>query len=292
MQQTRELSGKRCLVTGGNRGLGVGIVKLLHSFGCDVVVATRTPGSIAISDNISVPAVSLDLASLESVCSASRNFSASFDIVVLNAGVAPYLNQPTKEGLEQALGTNCLGNLAFTLGLLASKRINPGGRIVIVNSETHRAVPPLNVSSLTEHVEYGLSRSMDFYARSKLCLTTVAQSLAERLAAKSISVHTICPGPVATDIARGAPSFVKPLIEGLMAVAFQTADAAARPVVLTAALQVFAGPTGSHHHMYKTRPARADTHDRAVQQQIWKLFADFVAAHPPSCYDSIGPLFA
>jgi NAD(P)-dependent dehydrogenase (short-subunit alcohol dehydrogenase family) len=290
-RQARVLQGRRCLVTGGNRGLGKGVAKHLHEFGCEVTVATRTPGNVPLSANASAKFLPLDLSQLKSVCAAA-SASDVYDVVVLNAGVAPYKNDKTAEGLEQALGTNCLGNFAFVLSLLAEGRVAAGARVVVVNSETHRAVPRLNVSSLREDVSYGLTDALQYYARSKLCLTTLARALARTLAARGLAVHTICPGPVATDLARDAPDWVRPAIEAFMHLAFQTPEQAGRAVALVAADPLFAGPTGSHHHMFKSKDARADTADAGQQRALWQLMASVIREHPPACFAGIEPFLS
>lgn len=287
LKLSQPLQEKRCLVTGGNRGLGKSVSTLLHEFGCKTVVATRSVAeAVALTPTHNAELIKLDLASFASICSAAsaaESFQEPFDVIVLNAGVAPYQNDRTVEGFEQALGTNCVGNTVLTAALWKHNLIAKNGKIVIVNSETHRAVPDLDLEHLFDPVDYGLAEAMDYYARSKLCLTTMAQALVPYLSPHNISVHTICPGPVATDIARGAPGILRNIIEGIMATAFQTPASAARPVALTASLAAFAGPSGSNHHMYKMKPARVDTRDTAKQAGLWALLWAQVARQPPAC---------
>ena len=293
------LQGKRCLVTGGNRGLGKGISQLLHKLGCTTVVAARsTSQGVQLSPSVNASLIRLDLADFDSICHAAghplkphqeSNISLSvssslpYDIVILNAGIAPYRNIPTRQGFELALGTNCVGNMLFTLALWEQGLLKENSRVVIVVSETHRAVSPLDMSHILDPVQYGLSESMNFYARSKLCLVTIAQALSHKLAPHNISVHTICPGPVATDIARDAPAAVKWLVDAFMTAAFQTSLQAARPVVAIAATPAFAGPSGSHHHMYKMKPPRWDTLSKKRQDELLQTLGEAVKKHNPSC---------
>lgn len=286
MQATHALAGRRCLVTGGNRGLGKGVAKLLHSFGCHTIVATRSLKTVVgLAPDHIASLVQLDLADFASICQAANTTTEPFDVVVLNAGVAPYLNERTAEGYEQALGTNCIGNLVFTAALYEHNLLARNAKVVVVVSETHRAVPELDLAHVLDDQDYGLAESMSFYARSKLCLVTVAQSLSRRLAAHGVAVHTICPGPVATDIARGAPAVLQPVIAAAMTL-FPTPDSAARSVALLAASPDFAGPSGSYHHMYVAKPPRADTLNVSSQDALWALLTASVRTHSSSCVQS------
>jgi NAD(P)-dependent dehydrogenase (short-subunit alcohol dehydrogenase family) len=285
LKMNNSLAGKRCLITGGNRGLGVGISVLLNDLGCDVTVATRSADAIVtLSPTKNATVVHLDLANLGSLCSAVFDQQllggGAYDVVVLNAGVAPSANKPTVDGFELALGTNCIGNMFLSVALQAKGIFSPGAKLVVVTSETHRTVPPLDlvvagaaVPALHAPAQYGGVDAMKFYARSKLCLTTVAQELARRFAPAGVSVHTICPGPVATDITRGAPPLLRGAIDAILSVVFQTPARAARPIALLAALPLFAGGSGSYHHMYAAKPARADATDAERGAALWMTLA-------------------
>jgi NAD(P)-dependent dehydrogenase (short-subunit alcohol dehydrogenase family) len=272
MQAQQTLQGKRCLVTGGNRGLGKGVSELLHSIGCETIVGTRsTSSSVPLSKGVDATLLQLDLSSFDSIKAATKLPQSPYDVVVLNAGLAPCTNEPTAEGYELALGTNCIGNLFLTSQLWGEHLLAPNATIVVVISETHRAVPHLDLPHLLDNTTFSLSDSMERYAKSKLCLATVAQTLARRMQPHGVAVHTICPGPVATDIARNAPPFMRTLIDTFMKVTFPGPIAAARPVVAIAASPVFAGPAGGHHHMYKKKPLRHDASDQARGDALWSL---------------------
>jgi NAD(P)-dependent dehydrogenase (short-subunit alcohol dehydrogenase family) len=74
-------------------------------------------------------------------------------------------------------------------------------RIVFVASETHRSAGGVEL----EFREFGLTDAIRQYGVSKLALVTYAAELARRLQTPhgpSVAVHSLCPGPVNTRIAR------------------------------------------------------------------------------------------
>lgn len=87
-----DLSGRRALVTGGNRGIGAAVCEALSGLGVEVVVASRDRAAgaeIAASLPGPASAVALDLADPESPARAFAEASKGgrVDILINNAGV-------------------------------------------------------------------------------------------------------------------------------------------------------------------------------------------------------------
>src|SRR3954462_7231025 len=90
------LSGRRALVTGASRGIGLGVVRGLVAEGAEVVAAARTRGDdlAALAGDGQVEFVAADLASPEgpSELVAAARQGGPIDILVNNAGaVTPRL---------------------------------------------------------------------------------------------------------------------------------------------------------------------------------------------------------
>ena len=144
-----DLTGSIAVVTGANKGTGVGIVQVLASRGADVIMACRslsrcrtaqteletvltkeytTVYEKAIKTNTSFPialgklhVMQLDLADLSSVRTFVDDLSATFprvDILVNNAGLIAVPGERTVQGYEAMLGVMHLGHFALTKWLM------------------------------------------------------------------------------------------------------------------------------------------------------------------------------
>ena len=125
-----DLTGRLAVVTGASDGIGFVIATRLARAGADVVmpVRSRDKGEAAAARirsaaaGATVTTSSLDLSSLDSVAAFSADLISNgrpIDILINNAGVMrPPQRQVTTDGFELQLGTNHLGHVALTLGLL------------------------------------------------------------------------------------------------------------------------------------------------------------------------------
>jgi NAD(P)-dependent dehydrogenase (short-subunit alcohol dehydrogenase family) len=126
---------RTAIVVGGNRGLGLECVKLLlEEKSVDKVIATaRKPENFPNLGNEKIRIEPLDIASPSSV----ENFACtlgekSFDILVLNAGVAPELEKKGFESIKTTINVNYFGMSCALKALFPLAR--EGARIVSVSS--------------------------------------------------------------------------------------------------------------------------------------------------------------
>jgi NAD(P)-dependent dehydrogenase (short-subunit alcohol dehydrogenase family) len=89
------LRGRRALVTGGSRGIGFGVARLLAAEGCDLHLASRRPDSLDLARRnllaahpVSVTTHACDLSKAENVTSLAAA-CGPLDILINNAGAIP-----------------------------------------------------------------------------------------------------------------------------------------------------------------------------------------------------------
>lgn len=183
------------VITGGTRGIGLGIAKTLLKNGFSVVVSARKT-----SDEIEglkeeycgkVHFVSCDISSeadIEKLASEVKEKFGAFDLLVNNAGVAPKerkdILEITPEDFSQVVDINLKGTFFVTQRLAPLLIENKGGRIV-------------NISSMSS---YTASLNRGEYCISKAGISMTTKLFAARLAEYGVSVIEIRPGIIETDM--------------------------------------------------------------------------------------------
>jgi len=288
------LDGRTALVTGASSGLGKAVAIDLARRGARVILACRS-GIPEIGREVArasgaaeVDMLRVDLADLDSVvalCNELARRRETIDLLICNAGVVTRQAQRSKQGFDLMFAVHYLANHVLALRLLASGVI-PNDvyaangrtgmsipRIVFVSSETHRSSRGIDFEHLAECVDFGLGDALERYGDSKLALTTFATELAERCrigAGASVAVHCLCPGPIASGIARDAPSWLRGLIGPVMRTLFRSPDAATAPVVVLAAAPELAGETGWYTHILRRKAVAPLAFDASNRERLWK----------------------
>jgi NAD(P)-dependent dehydrogenase (short-subunit alcohol dehydrogenase family) len=217
----RDLSNRTFLVTGANTGIGRVTAETLARRGAKVFLACRTEEKARpVLDGIraaggAAEILPLDLGSLSSVRAAAAAFLARGEPLhglVNNAGLAGSRGT-TQDGFELVFGTNHLGPFLFTTLLLPRLRESAaqgGARIVNVSSEAHYDPKGIDwdalrkpTRSLTSFREYGVS---------KLCNVLFTRELARGKAGPGVHSYALHPGVIASDIWRGVPWPIRPLL--------------------------------------------------------------------------------
>lgn len=181
------LDGKRALVPGGSRGIGLGCAAALAEAGAHVVVAARSPDQVALAAHalsdagFSAEGVELDVtdrAAVREVC------HEPFDILCNSAGLARHAAtlDVTEEDFDAVTALNFKG--AFFLAQEVARAMPRGGSIV-------------QISSQMGHVG-GVDRSV--YAATKHAVEGMTKAMAIDLGPKGIRVNTIGPTFIRTPL--------------------------------------------------------------------------------------------
>ena len=293
------IDGKLCLVTGANTGLGKAVAVDLARRGGHVLMACRGGHPEAGEDvrrasgSDRVDMLNVDLSDLHSVhglCDALRDRAAALDIAVLNAGLMPARAGRSRQGFELMFAVHFLANRVLVerwLGdgvIRASTGQGEVPRIVFVASEAHRSSEPIDFDRFGAFVDYGIRDGLKHYGHSKLHLCTFATELSRQLNAgdeTAVAVHALCPGPVASDIARDAPPFLKPILQPTMKLFFLSPAKAARPVSYLCCAEDAGARSGMYLHMMREkRPSDLAT-DPANGARLWDASARLLRQHAP-----------
>ncbi len=206
------MTGRVCLVTGANSGVGKATAAGLAKIGATVVMVCRDKkrGEAALTEiqtrtgNGKIDLLLADLSSQDSVRRLARDFKEKFDrldALINNAGVTVSKRKESGDGLELTFAVNHLG--AFLLTNLLLDQLEASGtperksRIIMVSSEAQRA-GVINFGDLQLQNNYSELRA---YAQSKLANVLFTYELARRLEGKNVTVNTLHPGLVRTRFA-------------------------------------------------------------------------------------------
>lgn len=189
-----DIQNKNILITGANRGIGKAIVEgALQRGAAKVYAAVRDVESVKplvaeFGDRV-VP-VRLDVTDGESIKAAAATAS-DVNVVVNNAGVlrsADLLSEDALDAFAFESNVNILGWLRVAQAFAPVLKNNGGGGLVQLNS----------VASLRSFADFAT------YSASKAASYSLTQALRETLAKDGISVVSVHPGPIATDMADSA----------------------------------------------------------------------------------------
>jgi 3-oxoacyl-[acyl-carrier protein] reductase len=189
------LADRRAFVTGGTRGIGAGIVRRLAADGATVAFTYRDTTDIANDleheiigsggQALAIQADSADPDALRAAIATTVGRFGGLEVLVNNAGtshMAPIEDFPMAE-YDRLLAVNV--RAVFVAIQAAVPHLRAGGRIISIGSVLADRAPISGIS---------------VYALTKAAIAGLTRNLARELGLRGITVNTIQPGPIATDM--------------------------------------------------------------------------------------------
>ncbi len=216
------LTGRRALVTGGTRGIGLAIAERLGADDAEVLVTGRTPHAAGVGGFEQRGVDFADPAALEAFAAEACEWAP--DILVNNAGInklSPFA-EIEPDDFDRIQAVNVRAPMLLCRAVLSGMRERGWGRIV-------------NIASIWSVISRPGRGS---YSASKFALDGLTSALAAEVAADGVLANCVSPGFVDTELTRNVLGE-----EGIArVVAHVPAGRLAQPEEIAALVAWLAGP--------------------------------------------------
>ncbi len=274
------LSGRVCIVTGANTGIGKVTAKSLATQGAHVFLACRNEtkaqavvDEIAAATDGTVEFLKLDLSDLSSVRAAAATFLARdlpLHILVNNAGLAGSRGI-TVDGFELSFGVNHLGPFLFTNLLLDTLKASAPARIVNVSSRGHYRAKTIHFDK--QQQKTASYTALPEYNSSKLANVLFTAELARRLENTGVTAYSLHPGVVASDIWGRVPQPIRGIAKRFMI----TVEEGAETTIHCAISPELAEQSGLYYDKcLPKKPSKAGQNTK-LAAELWQRSEDWVA---------------
>ncbi|XP_019479107.1 PREDICTED: retinol dehydrogenase 12-like [Hipposideros armiger] len=272
-----DLTGKVAVVTGANSGMGKVVSQELARRGARVILACRSRerGQQALAE---IQAASkdaclllgeVDLSSMASIRTFARWLLEEYPeihLLVNNAAICGFPKTLTPEGLELTFATNYVGPFLLTNLLQGALQRAESARVVNVSSFTQER------GYIDEEHLTGAGRPLTFnqnYYCSKLLLTSFTGELARRLQGTGVTVNSVDPGVVYTEIMKHF-SWSYRLLFKLSSFFIKDPKQGAIPILYLSLAKELDGISGKYFSSscVITHPPKA-AQDHLVAQSLW-----------------------
>jgi len=205
------LSGKTCVITGANSGLGFTIAKKIAAQNAETIIVCRNTekGERAILEikrempNANVKSMVCDLSSIKSIQNFVKEFKAQYsklDVLFNNAAVMRKTRKETEDGFEMMFQVNYLASFILMNSLL--DQLKKGSSPQIINNGRPSYKLRLDMDDLQFAKSYNMYNS---FFKTKLYLLFASLTLSQMLESKGITISMADPGPFKSGLVRDVP---------------------------------------------------------------------------------------
>ena len=189
------ITGRTAIVTGGTKGIGRGIARVMARAGANVLITGRTEddarATVAELTNLGGQASYYlgDIANQQScaaMAAAAVRTYGGIDVLCANAGISPlsHLSAMTEEEMDLVFATNVKGTMLSVQACLPYLKASGHGRVILTSSITG----PITGYPGWSH--YGASKSAQL---------GFMRTAAIELAPMNITVNAVLPGNIVTE---------------------------------------------------------------------------------------------
>jgi NAD(P)-dependent dehydrogenase (short-subunit alcohol dehydrogenase family) len=265
-------SGKNCLITGANSGLGFAVSRRFARRGAHTILLCRNKerGEEVVrtieqeTPNASVDLMICDLASMESTQSFIRDFKAKYsklDILLNNAAVMKRKRTVTEDGFEMMFQVNYLAPFILMNAFL--ELLENGSSHQIINIALPDEDLRLNFDDLQFKETYHMFNS---FFQTKLCLLMASLEMSRRHESDELTVTLAVPGSFKSNLARDffGLGWIKNLFVAPV-------DSAAENILHVVTLVEEEKESGRVFEKRQEKPLTSYWKDTNVRERLWSI---------------------
>lgn len=265
---------KICVITGASAGIGKATAIALAKSGYYLILLVRDSAkSRSAYEEIKTESGSADIqlhhvdfssmASIRKVAAEVSQRYAHIDILINNAGVLKRSPELSVDGIEMTYAVNLFAPFLLTNLLLPLVEKSDAGRIINLTSELYKK-GKIDFEATSSVEKFDGSQA---YANSKLMVVVNTVALANKLKGTGVTVISVHPGVVATDVMRDYPKWVGNLLNLFIS----KPDKGAAPTIYLATSPEVAEMTGKYYNKMAQTPVIDIAKNDSTANQVWEF---------------------
>ena len=190
-----DYAGKVAWITGASSGIGAALARELAARGANVVLSGRDQARLAevaadCGESLILAFDVRDEAALADATAKAIAWKGHVDLAFANAGISQRSRalKTSMQVFRDIIAVDLLAQIAFTQGLIGHMAERGSGALGFISSIAGKVGVPMRTA----------------YSAAKFGLAGYADALRAELSINGVSVHTIYPGSVATNVSRNA----------------------------------------------------------------------------------------
>jgi len=272
MREQWNVAGRRVVITGATRGIGLAAAQALAAHGAELSLVARDEERAAaavrrIGADVEVHLCDLSLQrSVRELAHGLLARHGRIDVLVNNAGAMYSRRQLTGEGVERTWALNHLAPFLLTALLLERLKASAPARIVTTSSGAHTGAT-IPFDDLGAERSY---RGYRRYSQTKLANILFTTELARRLHGSGVTANCFHPGLVATGFNRNNGALNGAAMTVLRPIS-RDPEHGARTLVWLVASPAVSEESGGYFMDERRATPSAAARDEDAARRLWEL---------------------
>jgi retinol dehydrogenase-14 len=278
MNETRPLTGRNIVVTGGTGGIGNATAAGLAALGARVAIVGRDRARAEAaaeelrrrSSNDEIDVFEADLSSQAQVRRLAADLQERYprlDVLVNNVGGFWAHRHVTEDGLELTFALNHLAPFLLT-NLLVDRMVAQGGARIVNVTSSAESLGRIDFDDLQGAERYSGQRA---YNQSKLANVLFTYELARRLSGTGVTANVVHPGVTRTAFGAEDQMRLFAATGGIARPFMRSPERGADTVVWAASSPELDGVTGGYFHDRRPKRSSPRSHDEATAKRLWQV---------------------